>query len=300
MATSHDSSRLDLLKDSNGPGFSRETVIERILWLSTLVSVAAIILIIVFVLGKGLPIIIKTGLVDFLFSTDWNPTHGQFGIGSMIVGTLAVTLGALAWGVPMGLALAIFLAEIARPRIAGIMGPMVELLAGIPSVVYGFFGLVVLVPFIREHMGGPGFSILAGALVLGIMILPTIVNIARDAIASVPREYKEGSLALGATQWQTISHILIPTARPGIIAAVVLGMGRAMGETMAVVLVTGNVTAMPDSILSPVRTLTSNVVLEMGYAAGDHQMALFATGAVLLVFVLLANLAVTASMKAGG
>lgn len=299
MATSHDSSRLDLLKNSDGSRFSREIVIERILWLSTLVSVAAIILIIVFVLGKGLPIIIKTGLVDFLFSTDWNPTHGQFGIGSMIVGTLAVTLGALAWGVPMGLALAIFLAEIARPRIAGIMGPMVELLAGIPSVVYGFFGLVVLVPFIREHMGGPGFSILAGALVLGIMILPTIVNIARDAIASVPREYKEGSLALGATHWQTISRILIPTARPGIIAAVVLGMGRAVGETMAVVLVTGNVTAMPDSILSPVRTLTSNVVLEMGYAAGDHQMALFATGAVLLVFVLLANLAVTASMKAG-
>lgn len=266
--------------------------------ISALFSVAAILLIIVFIIGKGLPLIWKTGVSNFLFSTNWDPVNGKFGIATMIIGSFAVTLGALIWGVPLGLALSIFLAEIASPKIGDAMSSMVELLAGIPSVVYGFFGLIIIVPFIREYFGGPGLSILAGAIILGIMILPTIVNIARDALKAVPKEYKEGSLALGATHWQTIARIMLPTARSGIITAIVLGMGRAMGETMAVVLVTGNVTAMPDSIVSPVRTMTSNVVLEMGYASGDHQLALFATGTVLFIFVVLMNVAVTAAMKA--
>jgi len=276
----------------------KEAAVERLLLLSALVSTLAIILIILFICSKGVPLIARVGLGGFLFSNTWNPLAGQFGIATMVVGSLAVTFGALAWGVPLGMILAIFLAELAPPRVAAVMNSMIELLAGIPSVVYGFFGLVVIVPFIRVHIGGPGFSILAGAIILGIMILPTIVNIARDAIKAVPREYKEGSLALGATNWQTVTRIILPTARPGIIAAIVLGMGRAVGETMSVVLVTGNVTRMPDSILAPVRTMTSNVVLEMGYASGEHQMALFATGTVLFIFILMLNLAVTASMKA--
>ena len=283
-------------RDTGAPA---EAFVERILWLSAAVSVLSIVLIIGFVCFKGLPLIGKVGLADFLFSTKWDPTHGQFGIGAMIVGSVAVTAGALLWGVPLGLALSIFLAEIAPRRIASFMGEVVNLLAGIPSVVYGFIGLVVLVPFIREHLGGWGFSILAGALVLGIMILPTIVGIARDAILAVPREYKESSLALGATHWQTITRIILPAARSGIVAAIVLGMGRAVGETMAVVMVTGNVTRVPGSILDPVRTMTSNVVLEMGYAHGDHQLALFATAAVLFVFILALNLIMTLNMKAG-
>lgn len=274
-----------------------ERVVEGILLLSATFSILAIALIIVFVFSKGLPLIARVGLSDFIFSTSWDPINGQYGIASMIAGSLAVTFGALVWGVPLGLSLSIFLAEIASPRISGIMSPMIELLAGIPSVVYGFFGLVVIVPFIREHLGGPGFSILAGSIILGIMILPTIVNIARDAIKAVPREYKEGSLALGATHWQTIARIILPTARSGIITAIVLGTGRAIGETMAVVLITGNVTRMPESILSPVRTMTSNVVLEMGYASGDHQLALFATGVVLFFFIIILNTLISAGMK---
>ncbi len=272
---------------------------EKMLWLSAALSVLSIVVIIGFVCVKGIPLIAKVGLGDFLFSTRWDPTNGYFGIGAMIVGSITVTAGALLWGVPLGLALSIFLAEIAPRRIAGFMSEAVNLLAGIPSVVYGFVGLVVLVPFIREHIGGWGFSILAGSLVLGIMILPTVVGIARDAILAVPKEYREGSLALGATHWQTITQIVLPAARSGIVAAVVLGMGRAVGETMAVVMVTGNVARIPSSLLDPVRTMTSNVVLEMGYAHGDHQLALFATAAVLFVFILALNLVITLNMKAG-
>ncbi|MGI6487860.1 MAG: phosphate ABC transporter permease subunit PstC [Syntrophothermaceae bacterium] len=277
----------------------KETLIEKLLFFSALVSILAIILIIIFICSQGIPLVARVGIKNFLFSTTWDPANGQFGIATMLVGSLLVTIGALIWGVPLGMALSIFLAEIASPRVAGIMTSMVELLAGIPSVVYGFFGLAVIVPFIREYIGGPGFSALAGAIILGIMILPTIVNIACDAIKAVPREYTEGSLALGATRWQTISRIVLPAARSGIIAAIVLGMGRAIGETMAVVMVTGNVTRIPGSIVEPVRTMTSNVVLEMGYASGDHQLALFATGMVLFIFIVILNLVVTASLKAG-
>jgi len=299
MENANDSVRTIDLRRSAGTSRTRwkERVIEGVLLVSAAFSVLAIALIILFVFSKGLPLIARVGVGDFILSTTWDPTNGRFGIASMIVGSLAITFGALIWGVPLGLSLSIFLAELASPRISGIMSPIIELLAGIPSVVYGFFGLVVIVPFIREHLGGPGFSILAGSIILGIMILPTIVNIARDAIKAVPREYKEGSLALGATHWQTIARIILPTARSGIITAIVLGTGRAIGETMAVVLITGNVTRMPESILSPVRTMTSNVVLEMGYASGDHQLALFATGVVLFFFIIILNALISAGMK---
>lgn len=276
------------------PGRSRsgEVLMEKVFLACALTAVLAVFLIVGFLFAKGLPLIIKVGPAHFLGSVVWDPLRGRFGIASMIVGSLAVTLGALLWSVPLGIALAIFLGEVANPRLGKIMASLVELLAGIPSVVYGFFGLVIIVPWIRDHLGGSGYSIMAAALILGVMILPTIVAIARDAIMQVPSEYKEGSLALGANRWQTIAGIILPAARPGIIAGVVLGMGRAFGETMAVLMVTGNVTRMPESLLSPVRTMTSNVVLEMGYAAGDHQLALFATGMVLFLFVLAANMAV--------
>lgn len=278
---------------------SSEYLIEKLLALCAAVSILAIVLIAMFILLKGIPLIYKTGLGDFLFSLKWDPTRGFFGIGSMFIGSLFVTLAAMLWSVPVGLLTAVFMAEIAPVRIGSMMARMVELLAGIPSVVYGFFGLVVIVPLIREHLGRNGMSVLAGAIILGIMILPTLINISRDSIMAVPREYKEGSLALGASHYQTIMRVMVPAARSGIITAIVLGMGRAIGETMAVVMVTGNSTIIPDGLLSPVRTMTSNIVLEMGYASGDHQAALFATGTVLFIFIVVLNLIVNISAKAG-
>ncbi len=276
-----------------------ERGIEWLLKLSAAIAILAIILITVFIFARGIPLIFKTGLIDFIFNLNWSPSHGCYGIAAMLVGSLVVTLSSLVWAVPLGILSAIFMAEVAPPRIGNLLGRMVELLAGIPSVVFGFFGLIVIVPFIRTHLGGNGMSVLAGAIILGIMILPTIISISRDSILTVPKEYKEGSLALGATHIQSITGVILPAARSGIVTAVVLGMGRAIGETMAVVMVTGNSTIIPGSILSPVRTMTSNIVLEMGYASGDHQAALFATGAVLFIFIVILNLVVNLSIKAG-
>ncbi len=276
-----------------------EKAIEKLLVLSAAIFIIVIALITIFIFSKGLPLLVKVGLGDFIFNSDWRPTKGMFGIGAMVLGSLAVTVSAMVWSVPLGISTAILMAEIAPPRVGRLLGNMVELLAGIPSVVYGFVGLVVVVPFIRNYLGGNGLSVLAGAIILGIMILPTVINISRDSILAVPKEYKEGSLALGATHYQTIRRVIIPAARSGIITAVVLGMGRAIGETMAVVMVTGNSAIVPGSILEPVRTMTSNIVLEMGYAAGDHQAALFATGVVLFVFIVALNLMVNMAAKAG-
>jgi len=277
-----------------------ERAIEKSLVVCAALFIIVIALITLFIFAKGMPVIIKVGMGDFLFNTDWRPTKGVYGIGAMVVGSLAVTLASMAWAVPLAIATAIFMAEIAPRRMAKLLGSLVELLAGIPSVVYGFVGLLVVVPFIREHLGGNGMSVLAGAVILGIMILPTVVNISRDSIQAVPSEYKEGSLALGASHYQTIARVIVPAARSGIITAVVLGMGRAIGETMAVVMVTGNSTVVPGSLLAPVRTMTSNIVLEMGYAAGDHQAALFATGMILFVLIVALNLMVTWGARAGG
>jgi len=266
-----------------------ERIIEKGLFASAAAAILIVLLIGGFVLAEGFPIITGHGAA-FLFGRTWSPLAGEFGIFPMIMGTFYVTAGALLLGLPVGLACAVYLAEFAPAWFARLIRPAVQLLAGIPSVVYGFFGVVVLVPFIMDNLGGWGFSVLAGALVLALMILPTIISISEDAIRAVPVSYKEGSLSLGATHWQTIKKVLLPTARSGIVASIVLGMGRAIGETMAVIMVVGNVVALPHSILDPVRTLTANVALEMGYAFGDHTRALFATGVVLFMVIILLNM----------
>jgi len=267
--------------------------IERVLFLLALSAVSSLALITVFIFMEGLPLIVHTGLRDFIFSTHWAPTKGHFGIFGMIVSSILVTLGALVLGVPLGLSCAITLAEFAPERVRRVLKPALELLAGIPSVVYGFLGVVWLVPLIREHLGGPGLSLLAASVILGIMILPTVISISIDALTAVPETYREGSIALGATRWQTVHRVVLPAASSGIITAIILGMGRAVGETMAVIMVAGNALKLPTSVLAPVRTLTSNIALELAYAAGRHREALFATGIVLFVIIMLLNFSAT-------
>jgi len=251
------------------------------------ISVLAIIT--VFIFEQGTPIMFRYGFKSFLLGQDWYPSEKSFGLLPMIVGSLMVTFGALGIGVPLGLASAIFLTEFSHRRLTRILKPVIELLAGIPSVVYGFIGLMFLVPFIRDNFGGPGLSVLAASVILGIMILPTVISIAIDSIRAVPDTYREGSIALGATRWQTVRMVVLPAARSGIIAGIILGMGRAIGETMAVIMVAGNAADIPGSILAPVRTLTSNIALEMAYASGEHREALFATGVILFVIIMILN-----------
>jgi len=253
-------------------------------------AVSILIVITLFIFSEGTPIIFKYGPGRFLFGLDWYPSEKAFGLLPMIVGSFFVTAGALLVGVPMGLACAIVLTQFASKRVGRILKPVIELLAGIPSVVYGFIGIVVIVPLIRENLGGPGLSVLAASLVLGVMILPTVISISIDAFQAVPPTYREGSIALGATVWQTIRMVMFPAARSGIVAAVILGMGRAIGETMAVIMIAGNAAAIPGSPLAPVRTLTSNIALEMGYASGEHREALFATGVILFVIIMALNI----------
>ena len=251
------------------------------------VSVLAVVT--VFIFSEGVPIIFKYGFRSFLAGMNWYPSEKSFGLLPMIAGSLMVTLGALIIGVPFGLSCAVFLTEFSSKRLRRTIKPAIELLAGIPSVVYGFMGVVLLVPFIRRTFGGPGFSVLAASIILGIMILPTIISITIDSLLAVPPAYREGSIALGATRWQTTKMVLFPAARSGIVASIILGMGRAIGETMAVIMVAGNAVAVPGSLISPVRTLTSNIALEMGYASGEHRQALFATGVILFVIIMVLN-----------
>jgi len=266
-----------------------ERVIKYALFLMALSAVSGLALITFFIFKEGLPIMGKVGLREFIASSHWLPTKGHFGIFPMIVGSLVVTLLAMAIGVPFGLACAIFLSEFCPRRVAFFMKPIIELLAGIPSVVYGFMGVIYLVPLIRDHLGGPGMSVLACGIILAVMILPTQISISVDALRAVPRSYREASLAMGATVWQTTHRVVLKAARSGILAAVILAMGRAIGETMAVIMVAGNSPRVPHSILDPVRTLTTNIALEMGYASGDHRLALFATGVVLFVIIMVLN-----------
>lgn len=270
-----------------GPFIERS--VQTSLLLIAFSAVVGIFLIALFIFWEGTPLLVKTGLWQFVASSRWEPSRGHYGILPMIVGSLQVTLISVLIGTAFGLACAIFLGEFAPNWCVRTIKPLIELLAGIPSVVYGFIGVVVLVPLIRRTLGGPGFSVLAASTILGIMVLPTIIAISLDALRSVPASYREGSLALGATRWQTVYRVVLPAARSGIIAALILGMGRAVGETMAVIMVAGNALTLPTSILQPVRTLTANIALEMGYAAGDHQAALFATGIVLFVIVAILN-----------
>jgi phosphate ABC transporter permease protein PstC len=254
-----------------------------------LTAITVLAVITIFIFEQGLPVMAKYGLKNFLFGQDWYPSEKSFGLLPMIVGSLLVTFGALLIGVPLGLASAIFLTEFSSRRLSRLLKPLIELLAGIPSVVYGFLGLMFLVPFIRENLGGPGLSVLAASIILGIMILPTIISISIDSIRAVPDSYREGSIALGATKWQTVRMVVLPAARSGLVAGIILGMGRAIGETMAVIMVAGNAADLPASWLAPVRTLTSNIALEMAYASGEHRQALFATGVVLFVIIMILN-----------
>jgi phosphate transport system permease protein len=251
-------------------------------------SFLILLAIIIFILQQGLPAFVKVGVFDFLFGINWSPANSQFGILPMIVGSLAVTLGSMLLAVPLGLACAILLAEVAPLKVRQILRPAVELLVGIPSVIYGLVGIGVIVPAIRQ-IGGTGYSIAAACIVLMAMVLPTIISISDDSIRAVPRKYKEGSLAMGATHWQTIWHVLIPAARSGIGAGIILGIGRAVGETMAMIMVIGNAVMFPTSLLDPARTLTGNIAVEIQYASGLHESALFATAVVLLIFIIILN-----------
>jgi phosphate ABC transporter permease protein PstC len=276
----------------------KEKFIRAMLLAAALVAIASLAVITGFIFKEGMPIIAKVGLLNFIGSSDWRPLEGDFGILPMIAGSLAVTAGAMVIGIVFGLGCAVLLTEFSSRRVIGIVKPSIELLAGIPSVVYGFIGVVILVPLIRDYLGGPGLSVLAASIVLGIMVLPTITSISIDALQAVPRGYREGSIALGATEWQTTHRVVFKAARSGIVAAVILGMGRAVGETMAVIMVAGNTIDIPHSVLDPVRTLTSNIALEMAYSSGDHRKALFATGVVLFVIIMVLNtIALTVSRR---
>jgi phosphate ABC transporter permease protein PstC len=269
----------------------KEHAIGGLLLVTALGALLALGLITVFIFQAGLPVIAEIGLWEFLSGTAWSPTSKppQFGILPMIVGSLWVTFGALLLGVPFGLAVAIFMVDLAPPRLAALMRPAVQLLAGIPSVIYGFIGLTFLAPLVRATFGGPGLSVLTGAIILGIMILPSVIAISEDAMRAVPGALRDGALALGATHWQVITGIVLPTARSGIIAGIILGMGRALGETMAVIMMIGNALTIPFSPLEPATTLTSNIGLEMAYASGRHREALFAIGVVLFILIMVLN-----------
>lgn len=254
------------------------------------VSILAVALICLFLFGSGIPAIGKIGVSDFILGTKWKPGNDIYGIFPMILGSLCVTAGAIILGVPIGILTAIFMSRFCSEKLHKLLKPAVELLAGIPSVVYGFFGLMVIVPMVRAVFGGSGTSMLSACIVLGIMILPTIISVSESAIRAVPESYYEGSLALGASHERSVFCAVVPAAKSGILAGVILGIGRAVGETMAVIMVAGNQPVVPNSLFKGVRTMTANIVLEMGYAADLHREALIATAVILFVFILIINL----------
>ena len=258
------------------------------------VAVLVIFLIIVFIATNSFDAIGEVGILDFIFGTEWDPEDGIYGAFPVILGTVLVTIGAMAIAIPLGVGCAIYISEVAPSKYRNILKPICEVFAGIPSVVYGFFGLVVLVPFLRETFDVTyGLSWLAASVLLGIMAMPTIISISEDALHAVPQSYREASLAMGASRWETTIKVVFPAAISGVSAAIILGIGRAIGETMAVVMVAGNQPRMPKGILDGLRTMTANIVTEMGYATGLHREALIATGVVLFVFILIINLSLS-------
>lgn len=268
----------------------KEKAMQVIFALSACISILAVVLICVFLFANGIPAISEIGIGKFLGGTSWKPSNDIYGIFPMIIGSLYVTAGAMLIGVPIGILTAVFMARFCPKGIYKVAKPAIELLAGIPSVVYGFFGLMVIVPLIRKLFGGSGTSMLAASVVLGIMILPTIIGVSESAIRAVPESYYEGSLGLGASHERSVFFAVLPAAKSGILAAIILGLGRAVGETMAVVMVAGNQAIIPEKLTQGVRTMTANIVLEMGYATDLHREALIATAVVLFVFILLINL----------
>lgn len=275
----------------------KEKAMKAIFFLTACVSIAAVILICIFLFANGLPAIREIGVFQFLSGTTWKPANNLYGIFPMIVGSLYVTAGALLIGVPVGILTAVFLARFVPGQFYRPLKAAVNLMAGIPSVVFGFFGLTVLVPLVRETFGEGGMSVLTASLLLGLMILPTIISVSETSIRAVPDSYYEGSLALGASHERSVFFAVLPAAKSGIFAGVVLGTGRAVGETMAVMMVAGNQPVIPKNILSGVRTLTINIVLEMGYSTDLHREALIGTAVVLFVFILIINLALSLLKK---
>lgn len=267
----------------------RERIFHGLFLSSAIIGILSLAIIAYFIVLESIPAFQEAGVSGIVLGQDWLPP-ALFGVATMIVASIASTIGAVIVGVPVGLLTAIFIAEIAPKRVADIIRPAVELLAGIPSVVYGFFGLVIIVPLIQNIFNVPaGNTILAGIIVLGVMILPTVITVSETSIRAVPASYREGAYALGASKIYTIFKILVPAARSGIMTAVILGIGRALGETMAIIMVMGNAPAMPEGILDSARTLTANIAIEMSYASGIHANALYATGVVLLVFIMMLN-----------
>ena len=287
-----------------------EKFMQGVFFIAACTSVLAVALICIFLFANGVPAMKEIGFVKFLTGTVWRPNNDIYGIFPMIMGSIYVTAGAILIGVPIGILTSVFMAKYCPKQIYPVLKGATELLAGIPSVIYGFFGLVVMVPAIREfgktlrqagilHKGGDGNSILTASLLLGMMILPTIIGVTESNIRAVPSQYYEGSLALGATHEQSIFKVVLPAAKSGVIAGVVLGIGRAIGETMAVIMIAGNQARLPESIFEGVRTMTANIVLEMGYASGLHREALIATGVVLFVFILIINFSVALLNRRG-
>lgn len=274
----------------------KETIMKYVFLVCACASILAVILICAFLFANGIPAIGKIGVFNFLLGETWKPGNDLYGILPFILGSIYVTAGAIIIGVPIGLLTAIFMARFCPPSIYRFLKPAVDLLAGIPSVVYGFFGMVVLVPFVRDFFGrtlgfgGNGSSMFTASVMLGIMILPTIISVGESSIRAVPNSYYEGSLALGATHERSVFCTIVPAAKSGIMAGIILGIGRAIGETMAVIMIAGNQPRMPKGLFEGVRTLTSNIVMEMGYATDLHREALIATAVVLFVFILIINL----------
>ncbi|HHU64874.1 MULTISPECIES: phosphate ABC transporter permease subunit PstC [Streptococcus] len=268
----------------------KEKMMQGVFFLAACISIVSVLLICIFLMANGLPAIKEIGIKNFLLGEVWRPSSNEFGILPMIVGSLYVTLGALVIGVPIGIFTAVFMAKFCPPILYKPLKSAINLMAGIPSVVYGFFGLVVLVPFVRNYIGGYGMGVLTASILLGIMILPTIVSVSESAIRAVPNHYYEGGLALGASHERSIFFVVLPAAKRGILASVILGLGRAVGETMAVIMVAGNQAILPSSLTSGVRTLTTNIVMEMGYSSGLHRQALIGTSVILFLFVLIVNI----------
>lgn len=268
-----------------------EFVMGLVFLLAACASIIAVILICVFMFGNGVPAMSRIGFLDFLTGTKWKPLNDIYGILPMIVGSIYVTAGAVIVGVPVGLLCAAYMARFCPPGLHRVLKPAIDLLAGIPSIVYGFFGLVVIVPLMQDLFPGTsGKGVLTASVMLGIMILPTIISVSESAIRAVPESYYEGALALGATHERSVFFTVIPAAKSGIMAGIILGVGRAIGETLAVSMVVGNQPVIPGSITDGARTMTTNIVLEMGYASGLHRKALIATAVVLFVFILIINL----------
>lgn len=274
----------------------RENIMHGVFLVCALASILAVALICVFLFANGLPAMREIGFLNFLTGTSWRPGNDIYGILPMIIGSIYITAGAIVIGVPIGLLTAIFMAFYCPKRIYGILKPCTELLAGIPSIVYGFFGMVVIAPTvldIAKFFGADissGATILSAAILLGIMILPTIIGVSEAALRAVPNAYYEGAVAMGATHERAVFSVMLPAAKSGVLAGIVLGIGRAIGETMAVIMVAGNQPRLTANLLEGIRTMTANIVIEMGYATGLHREALIATGVVLFVFILLINL----------